>query len=353
MNERRRYLVRRVAGEGDRAVPGIQRLTLMLTESCNLDCWMCDFGKRNRRIKNLPLSVDAVLQLLDHPVFAASLASLTCTGGEPFLFPEVEELYTALQTRKPELKVHFSSNTTALGRMIRVFDTVRDWSKLGLFTSVDGIEMHDIQRGVAGAFQRTMENLDALRTRYPALSIHVKYTITPMNYTEVARTFDYVHSRGYVITAKMIENNPYYTNNLTHTIRADDFSFTDEQIEVIRTQLRTVLANWPRPRDRRRAEVEEALASLDPEWRRDVGCLTPQRHAFIDCDLNFFTCKEYGPVANLAQAGLDVLGDAEAYYEVLNHERANTGHCTRCTSHLKMNDPSRPSRGDATTVSVR
>jgi MoaA/NifB/PqqE/SkfB family radical SAM enzyme len=318
------------------AAPGIQKLTLMLTELCNLDCWMCDFGVRNKRNKKLPLSVDQILDLLGHPVFAP-LQGITLTGGEPFLFGEIQELYRALRDRMPRLKVCFSSNTTSRARMFKVFDEVADWSRVALFVSVDGIEKHDEQRGKEGSFELTFGNLEAIRARYPSLPIRVKFTITPVNFMEVEKTFRYFSSRGYEITAKLVENNQFYTNNLSVHLHQADFSFSPAQLDSIRNQLNAIQREWPPGANpHMKAQVEEALSALDPEWKRGGRCVTPERAAFIDCDLNLFTCKEYGPVLNLQSDDLGKLRERASYLNVVEHEECNTGRCTRCTSQMKM-----------------
>jgi len=329
-------------GRGGRP-EGVQKLNLMLTESCNLDCWMCDFGKRNKRMKRLPLSPDEILTLLQHPVFADTLKSLTLTGGEPFMYPDIEELYLALRDRRPDLKVNFSSNTTLLSKMTKVFDHVRDWQKVSLFVSIDGIEKHDEQRGKDGSFELTFGNIEALRARYPSLGIQVKFTITPVNYMELEKTFQFFQSRNYRITAKMVENNPNYTNNLSFQRHIADFGFKPDQLESVRTQLRSIIKAWPRAKDRRRLEVDEVLESLEPKWRRPDRCQTPQKGGFIDCDLNFFSCKEYGAVLNLKTQDLSEREASPGYKLVVENEKCNAGQCTHCTSLLKMREQKKES----------
>jgi MoaA/NifB/PqqE/SkfB family radical SAM enzyme len=315
---------------------GLETLNLVLTESCNLDCWMCDFGRRNKRTKDIPLSIEEILNLLDHPVFSGSLKSMTLTGGEPFLFPGTEKLYLALRDRKPGLKVNFSSNATLLPRMIKVFDHIRDWNKVSLFVSVDGIRKHNEQRGTEGSLELTVRNLKALRARYPLLPITLKFTITPINYVELEATFRHFQFLGYRITAKMVENNPYYTNSLSHQKHQTDFRFTEDQFASLRSQLKAILRDWPALEGYSRREVKEVLESLDPKWKRPDGCVTPEKAAFIDCDLNFFTCKEYPPVLNLKSDDLSNLANTDSFRNVVNHQKCNTGQCTRCTSPLKI-----------------
>ncbi len=196
---------------------------------------------------------------------------------------------------------------------------------------------HDEQRGKQGSFEKTFGNLEALRKRYPELSITLKYTITPVNYDELLKSYEFLSGHGYRFTAKMLEYNPHYTNKLTGAIEDRATGFTTGQVSEIKRQLEAILALAPRGRRhaRRVAEMQEVLDSLDPQWRRPGRCSTPKNVAFLDCDLNLFTCKEYGPVVNLQEERLDDLSKRSQFQDIVAHERQNSGQCTRCTSQMK------------------
>lgn len=314
----------------------IKRLTIMLTEICNLDCWMCDFAYSKKLTKVLPLTPQELTQMLGHPVFRHSLRTLTFTGGEPFAHPNLPEIYAAIRDAYPDLRCNFSTNCTLLPKMLPVFDTVKNWKKAGMLVSIDGIERHDQQRGKEGAFSKTFANLEAIRKRYPELSITLKFTITPINYDELHKTYDFFNNRGYRFTAKMLEYNPYYTNKLSQDQSGTEATFTPEQLESIEKQIKAILANAPRGRNILRIrEMEEVLNSLQSGWVRSGRCAVPTDIAFLDANLDFFTCKEYPPVLNLGEGSLDQLNAQPQYNQVREHERCNTGKCTRCTSQMK------------------
>lgn len=314
----------------------IQRLTLMLTEICNLDCFMCDFAKSKRLTKVLPLTPAEVVALLAHPVFESSLRTLTFTGGEPFAYPRILPLYQAIRDAYPSLRCNFSTNCTLPNKMFPVLDEVRRWDKAGMLVSIDGIEKHDEQRGKDGSFAKTIANLEAIRQRYPELSITIKFTITPINYGELQATYEYLSPRGYRFTVKMLEHNPHYTNKLTAGRGRDEFSFRPEQLAAIERQLKAIIAQAPAGANyARRQEMKDVLASLAPDWTRRSRCAAPTDVGFLDCDLNLFTCKEYPPVLNLGVDSLDRLTAQPQFHAICDHERHNTGKCTRCTSQMR------------------
>jgi MoaA/NifB/PqqE/SkfB family radical SAM enzyme len=310
------------------------RLTVMLTETCNLDCWMCDFRVSMKTKKRLAYSPTQLVDLLDHRAFSGHLDFIVFTGGEPFANPQVTEYVTELQNRHPRVVQYFSSNCTLVDRMIRTYELLEKNGRAGLLVSLDGIEMHDRQRGKEGSFAKTTTNLLAIRGRFPKLPITLKYTITPVNYHEIAATFREARCLGFPLTFKMLEFNPFYTNKKSDDASA--FAFTPEQVDVIRAQLREVLSNMDAAMPRaRRKEIEEILVSLEPGWTRGGNCAIPFSDGFLDCDLNLFTCKEYAPVVNLAHESLDDYFNRPEFTAIVEHEAENSGKCTRCTSQMK------------------
>lgn len=317
------------------AVPTFQALTIMLTEFCNLDCWMCDFAVSKGLTTTIPWSVDDYLAFLEHSSFN-QLNSVCFTGGEPFSYPKLNALYGALQAHRPSLSIHFSSNATLIKPMIEVFETTQQWNRTYLYTSIDGIATHDVQRGKPGAFDKSMRNLAELRRRFPQLGIDIKFTITPVNCSELRDAYHHCTDLGFNFTCKMLENNPFYTNQLSFEQNAQAFSFTAEQLASIREQLTWILAHRAGSMsDARHAEMVELYDSLEPHWRRSGNCSAPTRAAFLDSKLNLFTCKEYPPVLNLHVDTLDDLATSTRFSQIIEAEQSNTQACTRCTSQQK------------------
>lgn len=322
--------------------PAFRSVTIMLTEFCNLDCWMCDFGRSHGLRAALPWKPEEYVAFLRHRFFAG-LRSISFTGGEPFAYAGVQELFATVQEAFPQAFLSFSTNATLWKPMSETFALVRNWRRTRLITSIDGVTLHDVQRGLPGAFQTTMGNLARMRERFPELGIDVKFTITPINFQELRAAYEYCSQRGFDFTAKMIENNPYYTNRLSSAERVQEFAFTEAQRGRIGEQLDAILATAEgRVSPLRLHELQELRASLAPEWRREGRCSAPTGAVFLDSRLNLFCCKEYPPVLNLRTASLDVVPDSPVYREVVAHESANEAACARCTSQLKRTRSARP-----------
>ncbi|MCP5016344.1 MAG: hypothetical protein GY938_13900 [Ketobacter sp.] len=319
----------------DVPVPAFESLTVMLTELCNLDCWMCDFAVSKGLREQLPWASEDFIGFISHPFFDR-LHSIGFTGGEPFAHSDVLSLYAALVQARPKLFFSFSSNASLIKPMVDALACTRDWNRFKLFTSIDGVETHDVQRGRLGALQKSLGNIEILRRHYPKLTVEVKFTVTPVNHHELLSAYRLITSHGLDFTAKMIEVNPNYTSQLSFDKHSESFRFTPAQIDVVRRQLDTMLSEPVQVSLRRLAEMTELRESLEPDWGRSGHCKLPSSGAFLDSRLRLFTCKEYAPVLDLSRQSLDDLLCSKAYAAVHRAEQENVEACTRCTSQLKM-----------------
>lgn len=88
-----------------------------LTSRCNLGCAFCYNPWRkagSEQIKSLPAAVFA--GILADAAGAAGASWLTFAGGEPLLYPELENLLCDLHQRQPQLVLGLASNGTLLSR---------------------------------------------------------------------------------------------------------------------------------------------------------------------------------------------------------------------------------------------
>jgi organic radical activating enzyme len=315
----------------------VDSLTIVLTEVCNLDCWMCDFAKSKKLTKVNPLGVDGIIDLLKQPEFS-QLKVLTLTGGEPFVYPEIKKLVQTLHVAFPSLHIYFSSNCTQTKKMHDVFDNIRSWPKTKLFISIDGIKKHDVQRGQEGLFIETMDKIQTVRTKYPELKIVIKYTVTPINFDELQNTYRYFCEREFDFRGKLIEVNHNYTSKVNYAEHNSTFRLREEQVFALTKQLDQIIEHQrslPKNHESIWLGWTELRESLAIDWQRNSACKAPTKSGFLDCDLNFYTCKEYFPVANLSQGQIGQALDLSKIQQIVACEKDNSGHCTQCTSPMR------------------
>ncbi len=314
-----------------------QTLTIILTESCNLDCWMCDFGRKDSNAKLFSLEPFALVNLLKHSVFAKSLRVINLTGGEPFLHPLIAEYCEKIQEADLNFKLIFSSNGTLLKPMQTVFRRLKNTKNRApadLLISIDGITKHDQQRKTDGALKKTLHNILTLKAEFPTLAIRTKFTITPVNFNEIFTSFQALTEMQLPISFKLIEYNPFY-NNKNRSIQ-ETFVLNLDQLSLVAEQLSEVLRQPAARHFTEPEKIRELIASLATPWQRKMRCATPKKSILLATNLDVFTCKEFAPVTNLRSGSLDDLAQSPKAAAIAASEAKNEDHCNRCTSEMRM-----------------
>jgi sulfatase maturation enzyme AslB (radical SAM superfamily) len=126
------------------------------TLRCNLFCKHCYSSSAPGKKEGLPSR--ALVNILEQ---AAPLGYnvVSLSGGEPFLYSELEQLVTASRS------LGYFNSVTTNGMLLRSQRAGRILRQLDLVAvSVDGKqEAHDLMRGQQGAFTSMLEGLDVLR----------------------------------------------------------------------------------------------------------------------------------------------------------------------------------------------
>ncbi len=126
------------------------------TLRCNLFCKHCYSSSAPGKKQGLPSG--ALINILEQ---AAPLGYnvVSLSGGEPFLYSELEELVTASRS------LGYFNSVTTNGMLLRSQRAGRILRQLDLVAvSVDGKqEAHDLMRGQQGAFAGMLEGLDILK----------------------------------------------------------------------------------------------------------------------------------------------------------------------------------------------
>ena len=147
--------------------------TLGLTRSCNSKCLTCNIWKT--RVVDFKASEwKEVFKSLGH-----SPKWVTLSGGEPFLYPELFEVYLDLcETCKPKV-VNIPTNGLLPTKVVRTVRNMLASSECRLIVNVSidhsDPQKNDYIRGVAGHWQRahrTFEELRSLDSKRLTVGIH-------------------------------------------------------------------------------------------------------------------------------------------------------------------------------------
>ncbi len=140
-----------------------RRVSLTLTNFCNLRCRMCGQWSENGYIRRsgaevAPMPLSEWKRLVDE-MAGNGVTWVLIRGGEPFLYPGIIELLEYLQSKG--LRTSVDTNASMLKQYAA--DLVR-LGDVHITISVDGPEpIHDAVRGVKGSFRRIADGLAALR----------------------------------------------------------------------------------------------------------------------------------------------------------------------------------------------
>ncbi|MBL8892151.1 MAG: radical SAM protein [Planctomycetaceae bacterium] len=151
-------------------------LTHTVTFGCNAKCVMCDSWQLPTTGDLSHQEIERIYQQLP-PMDAVRL-----TGGEPFVRPDLLDIYhSAIQYLRP-LIVHVSSNGF-LTQRITTFCEHRDQTvPLELAISIDGVdEFHNQIRGSQLAFRTAWKTLTELAVRQNELNIRLTVNQTVVN----------------------------------------------------------------------------------------------------------------------------------------------------------------------------
>ncbi|MFQ5535265.1 MAG: radical SAM protein [Sphingomonadales bacterium] len=168
-------------------------VAINLTRRCNLGCAHCYLDAATLRDGNAnELSTAEIRALLDDISGHSPDALVVLTGGEPLVRKDVEDI--AAHGHGLGLAIVVGTNGMLLtDRRVR---SLKAAGVMGAGISVDSLDpgYHDRFRGSAGAWQKTMDGIDACRRHGLAFQLH--FTITNSNADELGAMIEFARSSG-------------------------------------------------------------------------------------------------------------------------------------------------------------
>lgn len=176
-------------------------INLDLTYQCNLKCKVCfEWGNSgglrflSKESLNNYLGIETYKMLINQlSAFKLWKPLLHLFGGEPFLYPDILELFRII--KNAGLKFQIDTNGTVLKEYAQQIVSERLIDNI--IFSVDGPEdVHDEARGVRGTFQKMIEGINAINyykekflTDWPQLKINSVISSTSYLYIEKIMKF--------------------------------------------------------------------------------------------------------------------------------------------------------------------
>jgi len=286
---------------------------------------MCDIWREKDRTSLSISDIEKSFRLLKPPY------SVALTGGEPLLNPDFENIYKKLfldYLKKKVVNIDISTNATT----DKICNFIKKHKKflgpLSLSISLDGLaKSHDAQRGVAGAFMKTLKNIQILK-RY-GIPISIKFTITPNNYNDVSNVYLISKKLGCEFLVKLAEKNPNYYNRSNS---AKNFSFIKLSActkERLKNKLSEILKLEKKQKYNKNYLTEfaiEALLRFLETGKLDFikSCVIPGKCVFITSFGKIYPCLYYKSVGDIKRGTFDAVKSKDII------SKAKKGKCRKC-----------------------
>ncbi len=303
-----------------------------ITNRCNLKCRMCGIWKEDVKDLNL-INIKKTLDGIENTV------SVSLTGGECFLHPDINKIYRLLfllHAKKKVGGIHITTNGYSTTSIKDFLSENKDMlAPLSLGISLDGLEKnHDKQRGLKGAFRNTMKTIKTIRLKYTKVPITIKFTITPLNYEDLERVYKLSEKLGCYFEPKMVEEISEYYNRKDYDKKILEFS--DDILAKIKKSLNSVMKKMKNKGDYRNRFNRNAITAivnfLDSGNKDFITiCKTPIKSLFITCNGNVYSCLYNKPIGNIKTGILEEMLSSKKNSSIKT--MAMSGKCKKCLSY--------------------
>jgi|TARA_B100001964_G_scaffold204185_1_gene233745 MoaA/NifB/PqqE/SkfB family radical SAM enzyme/predicted glycosyltransferase len=295
-------------------------VTISLTNNCNLKCAMCDIWKSERKI-------DMPLEKIKEIIIGYKknrLKDIALTGGELFTRDDIFEIYSLIRQELSWAHISFSTNGYETDKINEFIKDIND-QNISFTLSVDGIKKHDSQRGVLGAFNKTKESAMILKGKN--IPVSIKFTITPVNYTEIYETYSLAKSLGLNFQLKPAMCDKSYTNKITDP-KSRIFNFSEVMTKDIERQISLILS------DDANKGIDKNFIKMIPDYLRkkklNFSCECPKHSIFIMENGDTYSCLRSKKLGNIYEI---------SYNEILQSKNAQEtiikklNKCSACLSY--------------------
>ncbi len=168
-------------------------LAVNLTKRCNLACAHCYMDAETLKHGGEgELGSEEVRSLLDEIAGRSTETMVVLTGGEPLMRPDLEELLA----HGTKLGLSMVVGTNGIALTDRRVQSLKAAGTMGMGISVDSLDSqkHDAFRGLPGAWEKTLDGIEACKRHGLAFQIH--FSVTESNADEIPAMIDFARAAG-------------------------------------------------------------------------------------------------------------------------------------------------------------
>lgn len=295
-------------------------LLFVVTNKCNLRCRHCFYTEELDKPTEA-LAAEAVARLVDS--LTGDLRTVSFTGGEPFLCPDLVGICEILATRIGVRELYIISNGFYPERVAEAVERILGFATYRLFVriSLDGLEAtHNRLRDNPRSFARALETLRRLKQlagRYPRLSVQVQTSVGTHNLQELDgmsafvvrelglfQAFEFIRDVGMTAGGGWLSAWYGPPEKATLLTPRDMRAAMEKVSRIYGNHLGEGVFN------RYQAEFQMRLLELSHQQvsagRPAIGCTSGDSFACIFPNLDVAVCEMTRPIGNLAEFDYDL-----------------------------------------------
>lgn len=194
-------------------------IQLQYDYSCNMHCEHCSISDFRRRKDGRALDPSSVKDLCDQ-ADAYGLAQIDFTGGEPLIFPDLDEVIAAIGPERFYLMVDTNGweMTPEKARHLKSLGVDKVQIGLDNFSA----EKHDAFRRKPGSYERALRAIDAVQDA--GLVLQVSTVITPqrIHSDEFIRFLEFTREKGAIVNSIWAKATGEYADHKLIVSTADE-----------------------------------------------------------------------------------------------------------------------------------
>ena len=316
----------------------MDRMTVIVTDVCNLTCDHCFISTTEREKKAWEMGLEEYEKFFSSA--KGTIAQVHFTGGEPTVrkdFPEI--VITGAKLGDVSNSTIFTNGIGKKRILSQVEKILSGCStRIGFQVSIDGEhETHDKIRGRKGALERTlatMEELKKIKQNNPSRidRVNVNTAISKQNLNKLAEIIDIVKSTGCSHTFCFARDSRIHAFNLPkgeslteyNTVNFDSFLTADE----MKSALKVIHENlWDlEPSNLSHATNRVTLETTSTNFKRKyskVKCYSGFSNLILLPDGNVAECEFLSTFANMKEFDWNFINmlESDTYIDHMNRNR--------------------------------
>ncbi len=299
----------------------IKKINIALTNRCNLKCIMCDIWKEKPKI-DLPLSnINNIL----NSQFLDSNTDIAFTGGEPFMHGQLSKITDFVLKKFPLSLKTISTNGTHTAKILEYLNEFNKTLPKGfsIHISLDGIALYNAQRG--GSPENIFDTIKTVKKQFPATTLKIKFTITPLNYPDLLPTYRFSKKENLDFRIKIVECAENYTNKL----ESKDFPFSNSSKKQIVKDLLKIY-NDKLTTDRTNALFIKNTMMFLLGKTRPHFCKVPKERIFVMPNGDVYSCIHSNKIGNLNENPLDTIWNSKKAAAIREEKEEQ---CNKCVAY--------------------